>query len=125
MAGFRKALMGEAMKVMSDPRVLKLMQDERVVKAMVVAASVPGRVHAFTSEQLERLTKAMALAKEDEILELRRAVRRLEDEVQRMRTDRADAPRSERRAPRSEPPRPSPRSEPPRPESPSGKAKGR
>ena len=45
MAGktWKKTLMKQGMKLMSDPRVLKMMQDERVMKAVMQVMSVPGR----------------------------------------------------------------------------------
>jgi len=54
-------------------------------------------VQTFTAEQVERIAKSMALATEDEVKDLRRTVRRLEEEVSRLRHDDEDA---EPRAPR-------------------------
>ena len=65
--------------------VLKLMQDERVMKAVMQMMSVPGMVQAFSQEQVERLAKSMALATEDEVKDLKRTVRRLEEEVARLK----------------------------------------
>jgi cell division FtsZ-interacting protein ZapD len=87
MSAIKKTLMQQGMKLMSDPRVLKLMQDERVMKAMMAAMSVPGKAQSFARDQVEALAKAMALATEGEVKDLRRTVRKLEEEVARMRTD--------------------------------------
>src|SRR5579863_5322220 len=84
----KKSLLKQGMKLMSDPRVMKLMQDERVMKALMQVMSMPGKVHTFTQENVERLAKAMALATEDEVKDLKRTVRRLEEEVSRMQRDR-------------------------------------
>jgi hypothetical protein len=84
MASLKKTLMKQGMKLMSDPRVLKLMQDERVMKALMQAMSLPGKVQTFTNEQVQHLAKAMALATEDEVKDLKRTVRRLEEEMARM-----------------------------------------
>lgn len=81
----KKKMLEEGMKLMSDPRVMKLMQDERVMKAVMGAMSMPGKVQSFTQDQAEKIAKAMALATEDEVKDLRRTVRRLEEEVARMR----------------------------------------
>jgi hypothetical protein len=67
----KKALMKSAMGLMSDPRVLKM----------------PGKVQNFTQDNVEKLAKAMALATEDEVKDLRRTVRRLEEEMSRMQRD--------------------------------------
>ena len=85
MSSLKKSLMKRGMKLMSDPRVMKLMQDERVMKAVMQMMSVPGKVQTFTQEQVERLAKSMALATEDEVKDLKRTVRRLEEELTRMK----------------------------------------
>src|SRR5580692_10496119 len=87
MSSLKKTLMQQGMKLMSDPRVLKLMQDERVMKAMMTAMSVPGKAQSFARDQVEALAKAMALATEGEVKDLRRTVRKLEEEVARMRAE--------------------------------------
>jgi len=84
---WKKTLMKQAMGVMSDPRVLKMMQDERVMKAVMQVMSVPGKVQNFTQDNVEKLAKAMALATEDEVKDLRRTVRRLEEEMNRLQRD--------------------------------------
>jgi cell division protein FtsB len=54
--------------------------------------AVPGMVQTFTQEQVERLVKSMALATEDEVKDLKRTVRRLEEEIAKMKhTDRGSA----------------------------------
>ena len=83
----KKKMLEEGMKLMSDPRVIKLMQDERVMKAVMGAMSMPGKVQSFTQDQAEKIAKSMALATEDEVKDLRRTVRRLEEEVARMRRE--------------------------------------
>jgi cell division FtsZ-interacting protein ZapD len=89
MSSLKKTLMKQGMKLMSDPRVMKLMQDERVMKAVMQVMSMPGKVQSFTQDNVEKLAKAMALATEDEVKDLKRTVRRLEEEVSRMQRDRS------------------------------------
>ena len=84
MSSLKKTLMKQGMKLMTDPRVMKLMQDERVMKAVMTAMSMPGKVQSFTSEQVQSLAKAMALATEDEVNDLKRTVRSLEEELARI-----------------------------------------
>ncbi len=91
MASLKRTLMKQGMKLMSDPRVLKLMQDERVMKALMKAMSLPGKVQTFTNEQVQHLAKAMALATEDEVKDLKRTVRRLEEEMARMERQQESA----------------------------------
>lgn len=89
MSSFKKTLMKQGMKLMSDPRVLKVMQDERVMKAVMQMMTVPGKVQTFTNEQVEKLAKVMNLATEDEVNDLKRQIRRLEEELSRLeKTDK-------------------------------------
>jgi cell division FtsZ-interacting protein ZapD len=89
MNSLKKTLMQRGMKLMSDPRILKLMQDERVMKAVMTAMSVPGRAQSLAREQLESIAKSMALATESEVKDLRRTVRKLQEEMSRMKVDQA------------------------------------
>ena len=77
----KKTLTTQGMKLMSDPRMLKLMQDERFMKVMMAAMSVPGRVQTFTDEQKDTFAKALGVAREEEVRDLKRAIRALEHEV--------------------------------------------
>jgi len=86
----KKSLMKQGMKLMTDPRVMKLMQDPRVMKAVMTARSVPGKVQTFGNEAVEKIAKAMALATEDEVNDLKRTVRSLEEEVSRLRKEREE-----------------------------------
>jgi hypothetical protein len=45
-------------------------------------------VQSFTNEQVERLAKAMSLATEDEVLDLKRQIRRLEEEITRLEREK-------------------------------------
>ena len=87
MASIKQTLMDRGIKLMTDPRVMKMMQDPRVMKAVMGAMSMPGKVQSFTNEQAEKIAKAMALATEDEVKDLQRTVRRLEEEVARLQKD--------------------------------------
>jgi hypothetical protein len=90
MSTFKKTLMKQGMKLMSDPRVMKLMQDERVMKAVMAAMSVPGKVQTLAKDQVENIAKAMALATEGEVKDLKRTVRRLEEEIARISKDQKE-----------------------------------
>ena len=85
----KKTLMKQGMKLMSDPRVMRLMQDERVMKAVMAAMSMPGKAQSLAREQFENVAKAMALATEGEVKDLRRTVRKLEEEVAKLRAEQS------------------------------------
>jgi polyhydroxyalkanoate synthesis regulator phasin len=87
MSSLKKTLMQKGMKLMSDPRVMKLMQDERVMKALMTAMSVPGKAQNLAREQFENVAKAMALATEGEVKDLRRTVRKLEEELAKLKNE--------------------------------------
>lgn len=79
--------MKKGMELIGDPRVQKFVTDERVMRTVMQAMSVPGKVSHFTTEQVEKLAKSMNLATEDEVNDLKRTVRRLEEEVARLERD--------------------------------------
>jgi polyphosphate kinase 2 (PPK2 family) len=81
----KKTLMSQGMKLMSDPRVMKLVQNEQFMQLMMSAMSVPGRVSTFAQEQSNRVAKVMALATEQEVKDLRRTVRSLEEQLSELR----------------------------------------
>ena len=77
----KKSLMEQGMKLLADPRVMKLMQNEQFMKAMMTAISMPGKIDGFTKEHAEKFAKRMSLATADDVRDLRRTVRALEDEI--------------------------------------------
>ncbi len=77
----RKSLMDKGKKLMSDPRVMKVVQSEQFMKALVAALSMPGKIDGFTKEQAERLARKLSLATADEVRDLKRSVRALEEQV--------------------------------------------
>jgi hypothetical protein len=85
MSSLKKTLIKQGMKLMSDPRVMKLMQDERVMRALMAAMSMPGKAQTFAREQVENIARAMALATEGEVKDLQRTVRKLEEELARLK----------------------------------------
>jgi hypothetical protein len=85
MAVDKKTLLQHGLKLLSDPRVVRLVQDERVMKSLMAAMSLPGKAQTFVRERVENLAKAMDLATEAEVRDLRRTVRRLEDEMAQLK----------------------------------------
>jgi polyhydroxyalkanoate synthesis regulator phasin len=77
-------LVTEGMKLAANPAVAKVMQDERFMKAMMAAMAMPGKVSTFTAEQKEHFAKAMGLATQEEVRDLKRTVAALEREVARL-----------------------------------------
>jgi hypothetical protein len=81
----RDQMRKKGLELMSDPRVLKLMQNEQFMRAMSTVFSVPGKVNAFTTEQTERFARTMNLATAQQMKDLQRKVRNLEEEIERLK----------------------------------------
>jgi hypothetical protein len=83
----KKSLMEQGMKLLADPRVMKLMQNEQFMKAMMTAISMPGKIDGFTKEHAERFAKRMSLATAEEVRDLKRTIRSLEDQIAEIKRD--------------------------------------
>ena len=83
----KKSLLEQGMKLLSDPRVMKLMQNEQFMKAMMTAISMPGKIDGFTKEQAEKFAKRMSLATAEEVRDLKRTIRSLEDQIAELKRD--------------------------------------
>lgn len=83
----------KGMQMMSDPRVMKLMQNPQVMKAVMSLVQVPGKVNTFTNEQAERFAKTMRLATAAEVKALSRKVRKLEEELGRLKAQAGETRR--------------------------------
>ena len=81
----KNELQKKGLQLMSDPRVAKLMQNEQFMKAMMTVVQVPGKVNNFTTEQTERFAKSMRLATAQELKDLKRQVKNLENDVARLK----------------------------------------
>lgn len=84
--GLKDKVMEEGMKLASHPAVAPILQDERFMKLFVTALSVPGRLEQITEEQRENFIRVFGLATRDEVDDLKRTVRSLEDELARLRS---------------------------------------
>ena len=84
----RKSLLQQGLKLVGDPRVLKLVQSEQIMKAVMIAISVPAKLESLAKDQAERLAKTFALATSDEVRDLKRTVRSLEEQVAELRSRR-------------------------------------
>jgi len=83
----KKSLMEQGMKMLADPRVMKLMQNEQFMKAMMTAISMPGKIDGFTKEHAEKFAKRMSLATAEEVRDLKRTIRSLEDQIAELKRD--------------------------------------
>lgn len=82
---FKQKLMQEGMKLMSNPKVMKLMQDERVMKVVMTAMSMPAKISTFTETAGEKIAKNFHMATAQEVKDLKRTIRKLEEQVESMK----------------------------------------
>lgn len=88
MSSWKQRLLESGMKLAQHPAVSRLATDPRVVRTLMQALQVPGKVQSFTKEQIAEIAKKLNLASEDDLAQLRRTVRRLEEELARERASR-------------------------------------
>jgi UbiD family decarboxylase len=81
----KQRLMQRGIELMSNPTVMKLMQDERVMKVVMNAMSLPAKVTTMTETAGEKIAKTMHMATEQEVKDLKRTIRRLEEQVETLR----------------------------------------
>lgn len=76
-------LMERGMKLMSDPRVAKLAQDERVLKVAQQAFQLRGKVQEQIETRVETTAKSLGLVTKNEVRELKRTIKKLENEMKK------------------------------------------
>jgi len=82
---FKQKMMQEGMKLMSNPKVMKLMQDERVMKAVMGAMQLPAKISTATEQVGETVAKTLNMATAREVKDLKRTIRKLEEQVETMK----------------------------------------
>lgn len=75
----------QGMKLLQDPRVARLMQDERVMRAAMQALQMRGKLQQRFDDRVDRVARTFNLATKREIRELKRNLRRLEQELDKNR----------------------------------------
>jgi len=78
-------VMSEGMKLAGHPALAPLLRDPRFMKLLMQALAVPGRLEELTEEQKANFITAMGLATQQDVDDLKRTIRSLEDEVTRLR----------------------------------------
>jgi HAMP domain-containing protein len=89
---WKQELLNKAVVFLQDPRVAKIVQDPRVTSGILGAMKLRADVQRGIEQAAQQVVKSLHLASEDEVKELRRAVARLEQEVERARSQRRDVP---------------------------------
>lgn len=81
--GLKKAMIAQGAKLAQSPAVMKLLQNERVMKGLMQALMLRGKVEGVVDHQVEKLARSLQLATRDEVRELQRALRRIEEQLDR------------------------------------------
>ena len=89
--GIKDKVMTEGMKLATHPAVAPLLRDERLMKLLMQALAVPGKLSDMSEEQRDNFIRVMGLATKQEVEDLKRTVRSLEDELSRLRSELAAA----------------------------------
>jgi hypothetical protein len=84
----KRMLMERGMKLMSDPRVMKLLSNPQVMNLVMKGFQLRGRAQAQMDAQIKQLARWLKLATREEVGELKRTIRTLEEQVHRLETER-------------------------------------
>jgi hypothetical protein len=87
---WKEQLRNRAVTLLADPRVSALLQDPRVTQGIVSAFKFRSMVEKSIEERVRGIAKRLNLARESELQELRRAVARLERQIEQNRHEDAE-----------------------------------
>ncbi|HVR62665.1 MAG TPA: hypothetical protein VMU50_12250 [Polyangia bacterium] len=85
----KDALMGQAMRLMSDPRLSKVMGNPKVVNAAMKAMNLGGSVKAEVDKATRFAAGVFGFATQEEVSALRSTVQTLEDTIAMMQAKSA------------------------------------
>jgi tRNA U34 5-carboxymethylaminomethyl modifying enzyme MnmG/GidA len=79
----RDRILKRGMELMQDPKVAKLVQDERVMKVAMQAFQLRSKVQDQIDDRVEQVAKSLGLVTKNEVKELRRTIKKLENEIEK------------------------------------------
>ncbi len=94
----KQQMMNKAMQLMQDPRVAKAMQNPKFIQGVMGALKLRSEVQKNLDAGVKVLAKRLHLATESEVRELKRAVKRLERELESERGSKHKGERHKERA---------------------------
>lgn len=92
----RSRVMKKGMELIQDPRVAKIVQDERVMKVAMQAFQLRGKVQEEIDQRVESVAKSLGLVTKSEVRELKRTVKKLENELKKQQELQARASRGDK-----------------------------
>jgi polyhydroxyalkanoate synthesis regulator phasin len=87
---WKEQLRNKALTLLANPRVSAILQDPRVTQGIVSAFKLRSNVEKRVEEGARQIAKRLHLASESEVQELRRAVARLERQLEQARLEDAE-----------------------------------
>jgi hypothetical protein len=90
MVDVKKTAMDQLMKLMQNPKVMQVAMNPKVMGTVMKAMALRGKVQSAASAATQTMAKSLNIATRDEVKELRRTIRRLEDLVNEMEAREAD-----------------------------------
>lgn len=96
----KEKILERGMKLISDPRVVRLISNPRVMHAVGMAFELRGKAQATYEAKVKQIAKTLKLATPEEVAELKRTIRTLQDalvEAEAKPASKPDAPKTKRR----------------------------
>ncbi len=83
----KRMVMERGMKLMSDPRVMKVMSNPKVMNLVMKGFQLRGKAQAQIDARIKAVAKTFKLATRDEVNELKRTIRTLEESLRRVQSE--------------------------------------
>ena len=93
MAGIKKTLMKQAMKLMQSDTAMQLMQNPKVMNVVMQAFSLKGKIQGAANEATEKIASTMGFATKEEVQKLRDIIQDLESNLERAQGEDSAAAR--------------------------------
>ena len=83
----KKSLLTQAMKLAQNPKVMEIATHPKLMEVAMKAMSARGQVSTAVHGATQTVARGLNLATRDEVKELRRTIRKLEDQLAASRTE--------------------------------------
>lgn len=87
---WKEQLRNKALTLLSEPRVTALLSDPRVSQGIINVLRLRGQVEEHVGQSVRQIAKTLNLATAAEVQELRRAISRLERQLEQERHEQAE-----------------------------------
>ena len=88
----KKSLLTQAMKLAQNPKVMEIATHPKLMEVAMKAMSARGQVSTAVHGATQTVARGLNLATRDEVKELRRTIRKLEDQLAASRTEAGEKP---------------------------------